>query len=57
MRAAVLPATGARLELRDLELGAPRAGEVRVRVAACGVCRSDLSVANGTLRSPMPVVL
>lgn len=57
MRAAVLPATGSPLEVRDLEVLPPRPGEVRVRVAACGVCHSDLSVASGTLRSPVPVVL
>lgn len=57
MRAAVLPVTGAPLKVRDLEVVPPRPGEVRVRVAACGVCHSDLSVAAGTLRSPLPVVL
>lgn len=57
MRAAVLPAVGAPLEVCDLEVLPPQAGEVRVRVAACGVCHSDLSVASGTLRSPTPVVL
>jgi S-(hydroxymethyl)glutathione dehydrogenase/alcohol dehydrogenase len=53
----VLEGTGARLELRDVEVLPPGPGEVRVRVAACGVCHSDLSVATGTLRSPVPVVL
>ncbi len=48
---------GKPLEIREVEIEAPRAGEVRLRVAASGVCRSDLSVAKGTLRSSLPVVL
>jgi D-arabinose 1-dehydrogenase-like Zn-dependent alcohol dehydrogenase len=32
-------------------------GEVRVRLAAAGVCHSDLSFVNGTLMSPRPIVL
>jgi S-(hydroxymethyl)glutathione dehydrogenase/alcohol dehydrogenase len=57
VRAAVLSEVGRPLELRDLELEGPRAGEVRLRIAASGICRSDLSNANGTLRTPLPVVL
>jgi len=41
MRAAVISGTG-RLELRDVELPAPEADEVAVRVLACGVCGSNL---------------
>ena len=35
----------------------PVAGEVRVRVRAAGVCHSDLSMVNGTLRPTYPLVL
>ena len=35
----------------------PHPGEVRVAVAHCGVCYSDLSIADGTFPSPLPVVL
>jgi Zn-dependent alcohol dehydrogenase len=45
------------LEVMDLQLAAPRAGEVAVRLAAAGICASDLSVRNGTLPSPLPIVL
>lgn len=38
--------------VRDL-----RAGEVRVRVEAAGLCHSDVSVLNGTIMFPPPVVL
>lgn len=41
----------------DVEVEAPRAGEIRIKVAACGVCRSDLSMQDGTTPIPMPVVL
>ncbi|GAA4427992.1 Zn-dependent alcohol dehydrogenase [Actinokineospora soli] len=57
VRAAVLPEQGSRLEVADIVLGAPGPGRVRVEVAAAGVCHSDLSLANGTLRQPVPAVL
>ena len=57
MRAAVLHEIGSPLEIRELEIEAPRAGEVGLRIVASGVCRSDYSVSRGTLRSPLPVVL
>jgi Zn-dependent alcohol dehydrogenase len=31
--------------------------EVTVRMSACGVCHSDLSVVNGTIQTPLPIVL
>ncbi|MFF4044185.1 Zn-dependent alcohol dehydrogenase [Streptomyces sp. NPDC001816] len=57
VRAAVLPAIGAPLKITDIELPEPGPGQVRVRLAAAGVCHSDLSLSNGTLRVPVPVVL
>jgi NDMA-dependent alcohol dehydrogenase len=56
--AAVLPNTFEPLEVRDdVEVEAPRAGEVRVRMGASGVCHSDLSIQNGTLYGgPAPLV-
>ncbi|MBZ4322647.1 Zn-dependent alcohol dehydrogenase [Streptomyces huiliensis] len=56
-RAAVLTAVGAPLRVTDIDLPDPRPGQVRVRIAAAGVCHSDLSLANGTLRQPVPAVL
>lgn len=40
-----------------LELRAPRADEVVVRIHAAGLCHSDLSVLDGTIPFPTPVVL
>jgi S-(hydroxymethyl)glutathione dehydrogenase/alcohol dehydrogenase len=57
VRAAVLPAVGADLEVAEIELPEPGPGQVRVRLAAAGVCHSDLSLADGTLRQPVPAVL
>src|SRR3954452_20601373 len=56
-KAAVLPGLDQPLEVHDVGIEDPKAGEVRVRMGASGVCHSDLSVQNGTLMSPFPVVL
>jgi S-(hydroxymethyl)glutathione dehydrogenase/alcohol dehydrogenase len=42
IRAAVLEEFGAPLAVQELELTEPRAGEVLVRLLACGVCHTDL---------------
>ncbi len=57
VRAAVLPAVGAPLEITEIDLPDPGPGQVRIRLAAAGVCHSDLSLTNGTMRVPVPAVL
>ncbi len=57
VRAALLTEIGAPLRLVDLTLPEPGPGQVRVRIAATGVCHSDLSLARGALRQPVPAVL
>ena len=57
VRAAVLTETGAPLRIADIDLPEPGPGQVRVRIAATGVCHSDLSLARGALRQPVPAVL
>src|SRR6187549_2129873 len=47
MRAAVLERFGAPLEVHEVELEEPKAGEVLVRLVACGVCHTDLYTASG----------
>src|SRR5256714_2005006 len=47
IRAAVLEEFGKPLVVQDLELAEPRAGEVLVRLEACGVCHTDLYTASG----------
>lgn len=55
--AAVLTAPGSPLEVLDVTPAPVGPGRVRVRVAAAGVCHSDLSLATGVLRQPVPAVL
>ena len=58
MKAAVLPAFDAPIETRDdVEIAPPGPGAVRIKVMASGVCHSDLSVQNGTIPLPTPIVL
>jgi S-(hydroxymethyl)glutathione dehydrogenase/alcohol dehydrogenase len=56
-RAAICTAVGAPIEVADVELKSPQAGEVKVRLGASGVCHSDLSIQNGTLMVATPLVL
>lgn len=58
MKAAVLPGQGQPIETRDdVELAPPGPGEARIKVVASGICHSDLSVQNGTIPLPTPIVL
>src|SRR5436190_2664995 len=58
MRASVLFEQRTPLKVEDVELEAPRAGEVRVRMAASGVCHSCLHAADGSWANvPVPIVL
>ena len=45
------------LRLAAVELAAPRAGELLVRIEAAGLCHSDLSVVNGDRNRPVPMAL
>ena len=61
MRALVLeqpaPASRSPLLLRDVPIPEPGAGEVLLRVTACGVCRTDLQIAEGDLAARhLPIV-
>ena len=47
IRAAVLEQFGAPLQVQEVDLAEPRAGEVLVRLVACGVCHTDLYTASG----------
>jgi propanol-preferring alcohol dehydrogenase len=52
MKAMVLRRIGGRLRLEDRPLPEPGPGEVRVRVEACAVCRTDLHIVEGDLAHP-----
>src|SRR5213083_103979 len=47
IRAAILEEFGSPLQVQEVDLAEPRAGEVLVRLAACGVCHTDLYTASG----------
>jgi S-(hydroxymethyl)glutathione dehydrogenase/alcohol dehydrogenase len=57
MRAAVLDAYGEPLTIEDLDPPPLGATDVRVAIAASGVCHSDLSAAKGQVPFPTPVIL
>ena len=57
MKAAVLYEPNTPLVIEDLHIDPPKAGEVKVKVAANGACHSDLHVMTGDMRMPLPMVL
>jgi S-(hydroxymethyl)glutathione dehydrogenase/alcohol dehydrogenase len=57
MKAAVLYETKQPLRVDDVDLEAPRAGEVLVEVKASGICHSDYSVTTALVTMPLPMVL
>lgn len=58
MKAAVVPAFGSPLEIRDLPVPEPGPGQVLVRIEASGVCHTDIHAANGDwpVKPKMPLV-
>ncbi|MCU7726652.1 alcohol dehydrogenase catalytic domain-containing protein [Actinoplanes sp. KI2] len=53
----VVRSSGARPEVAELRLPEIGPGQVRVRIRAAGVCHSDLSMVNETIRAPYPLIL
>ena len=56
-RAVVARELGLPVAVEQIQVQSPRHGEVMIRLAACGVCHSDLSATNGTIAYPLPLVL
>jgi S-(hydroxymethyl)glutathione dehydrogenase/alcohol dehydrogenase len=56
MKAAVCYAFGQPLVVEEIDLGPPRAGEVKVRLAATGICHSDVHLIRGEWGGELPVV-
>ncbi len=56
-KAAVCRGLNEPLSIEEVDLEAPKAGEVKIKMGASGVCHSDLSVQNGTLFGSYPIVL
>lgn len=56
MKAAVLNAIQGVFDIEDIEIGRPLGREALVRVKACGMCRSDLHIAENNFGIPLPAV-
>ena len=57
MKAVVFRDPQTRVSVTEVDLAAPKAGEVRVKIAAAGVCHSDLHVKRGEWDAPAPMVM
>ena len=56
-KAVVCREWNAPLQVEEIRVDPPKHGEITIKLAACGVCHSDLSAATGQIRFPPPVVL
>ncbi len=57
MKAAVFSSPDQPVQVTDVDLAPPGPGEVMVRIAAAGVCHSDLHVRRGEWQVPAPLVM
>ena len=57
VRVAVVEAVGAPIQIQEVDLAEPKAGEVLVRIKACGVCHSDWHLVTGETKHPLPAGL
>jgi alcohol dehydrogenase, propanol-preferring len=57
MQAMVLNAVGGLLEWTELPDREPGPGQIRVKISACGVCRTDLHVVDGELPHPVTPII
>ncbi len=56
MKAAVCRSFGTPLVIEEIALADPRAGEIRVKLAACAICHSDIAFAEGSWGGTLPAV-
>jgi propanol-preferring alcohol dehydrogenase len=56
MRAMQLDRPGAPLRMVERPLPVPSPGELLIEIAACGICRTDLHIADGDIKGPLPIV-
>ena len=57
MKAAICREFGKPLVIEDVELAAPSAGELRVKLEACAICHSDIIYADGGWGGSLPMLL
>jgi len=56
-RAAICRELNQPVVVETIDVDGPKRGEATVKIAACGVCHSDLSATNGTIALPPPLIL
>ena len=56
-RAVICRELGQPVVVERITVDSPRRGEVMIKLAACGVCHSDLSATNGTIPLKLPLIL
>ena len=57
MKAVIIEGRNERVRVDDVEVGEPAEDEVRIKMAASGVCHSDYSVIDGTIDREYPIIL
>jgi succinate semialdehyde reductase (NADPH) len=57
MTAAILDTAPGSLRIERIPVPEPRAGEILIRVSACGVCHTDLHIMKAEVGFPLPAVL
>jgi propanol-preferring alcohol dehydrogenase len=58
MKAMVLNSPGEPLQLKEIPVPVPESNQVLLKVLVCGVCRTDLHIFDGELKSPkLPLIL
>jgi succinate semialdehyde reductase (NADPH) len=57
MKAAILEKAHEPMRIEEIPIPEPRAGEVLVKVTACGVCHTDLHVMKAEVAFPLPAVM
>jgi Zn-dependent alcohol dehydrogenase len=43
--------------VEEIEIESPGRDQVMIKLSACGVCHSDLSATNGTIKFPLPLII
>ncbi len=56
MKAAVLREFGKPLVIEDIQIDAPKAGEVKIKLSACAICHSDIIAMSGAWGGSLPTV-
>ena len=57
MKAVIIEGRNERARVDEVEVGEPAEGEIRIKMAASGVCHSDYSVIDGTIDREYPIIL